>query len=98
MPINTFEFSLLQSDCGSALYIPRENGLTRVYVQLSDQIDSREDRQKVTLEVILEQASRNFQPFSFKAKEIIWWTNYVGKIRIINLLIQPFFRVTVKET
>ncbi|RUS17066.1 FAD-binding monooxygenase [Endogone sp. FLAS-F59071] len=71
---------LLQNEHGGTLYIPREDGLSRIYVQLSDQMNSREDRQNVTLEVILEQASRNFRPFFFKAKKITWWTNYVVAI------------------
>ncbi|RUS25416.1 FAD binding domain-containing protein [Jimgerdemannia flammicorona] len=62
---------------GGTFFIPREQGMARVYVQISKEINSREERENMKLETILEQAAKNFQPFTFKAKEVTWWTSYL---------------------
>ncbi|RUP46869.1 hypothetical protein BC936DRAFT_146433, partial [Jimgerdemannia flammicorona] len=81
---------------GGTLFLPRAHGITRVYVQMSKEINSREERASVKLDAILEQAEKNFQPFTFKAKEVTWWTSYVSEwMKYLPYISVQLFRAIV---
>ncbi|KAI5293255.1 hypothetical protein KEM52_005705 [Ascosphaera acerosa] len=81
----------IHSDAGSIMVIPRErissgDFLTRLYVLVPGAVDNagsadetKQRRQQVTLEAILEQARAVLKPYSIKVKEgteVDWWAAY----------------------
>jgi phenol 2-monooxygenase (NADPH) len=71
--------SLIQSDSeGSIIIIPREGGyLVRVYVELGKlKISERVVDRNVTLDELVAQAQRIFNPYNLEVKEIPWWSVY----------------------
>ncbi|KAI0361721.1 hypothetical protein OH77DRAFT_1469669 [Trametes cingulata] len=82
--------SVIHSQHGSALLIPREGNLLRLYVQLSDAdvIDpqtGRLDKARASPQKVLEMARRILQPFKMNPiGEIRWWTMYVVGQRVAN--------------
>lgn len=76
--------SLVQSHRGSALLIPRERDLFRLYIQLeeTDVVDpetARLDKTRMSPQKIMEKAQEIMRPYRIKAVgDIDWWTIYVG--------------------
>ncbi|KAF8332459.1 FAD binding domain-containing protein [Amanita rubescens] len=72
----------IHSNNGSCIFIPREDDLLRLYVQLGskDAIDDttgRVDKSKLGPDDILEVASESLKPYTIKKpKEYQWWTLY----------------------
>ena len=61
------------------MVIPREDGLVRIYCQLSTVApsdDGRFDRSRITPESILEAAQRIIKPYKLDYKHRDWWTVY----------------------
>lgn len=61
------------------MVIPREDGLVRIYCQLSTVApgdDGRFDRSRITPESILEAAQRIIKPYKLDYKYRDWWTVY----------------------
>ncbi|KAJ5933078.1 hypothetical protein N7516_007567 [Penicillium verrucosum] len=85
-------FSSVRSAGGSVLVIPREQipatgeYLSRLYIQIPGEValditaeEAREKRSDITLESLLETASRVFRPFRIKQKQgtaVEWWAIY----------------------
>ncbi|KAH6713064.1 FAD binding domain protein [Leptodontidium sp. MPI-SDFR-AT-0119] len=67
---------------GSMMIIPRENKLTRLYIQLKSVIEApatsggRVDRSAITPETILEAAQKIIAPYKLTYKHCDWWTAY----------------------
>lgn len=55
---------------GSILWIPRERGMTRLYVELSSTDGERVDRAKATPEYVMARAREAMQPFRLEWKFI----------------------------
>ncbi|KAG1778840.1 FAD binding domain-containing protein [Suillus placidus] len=74
--------SLIHSNHGSSLLIPRENDHIRIYIQLEDKdvinpVTGRVDKQKMSPEQILATAQKSLEPYKLIQKdEILWWTIY----------------------
>lgn len=70
--------AIQSADQGSILVIPREGGyMVRLYIEL-DELDEGEratDR-NVTADTLAEKAAAIFAPYSFKIKEVVWWSAY----------------------
>ncbi len=70
--------SVIQSDAGNLLIIPREGGyLARIYVEL----DKLGDGERITAKNITEQglidaAARIFAPYTLDVKDVVWWSCY----------------------
>ncbi|EIW58484.1 uncharacterized protein TRAVEDRAFT_47634 [Trametes versicolor FP-101664 SS1] len=80
--------SLVQSHRGSALLIPRERDLFRLYIQLEDTdvVDpetARLDKTRMSPQKIMEKAQEILRPFRINAiGDIDWWTVYVVGQRV----------------
>lgn len=55
---------------GSILWIPRERGMTRLYVELSATAGERIDKAKATPQYVMERAKQAMKPFSLEWKSI----------------------------
>lgn len=61
------------------MIIPREDGLVRIYCQLSTLTlgsDGRFDRSAITPDTILQTAQRIMRPYKLDYKYRDWWTVY----------------------
>ena len=80
------KLGIIQSAKGSMLIIPRENQLSRLYVQLREVgqgSDAKEDL-KMTPEKILTAARRILAPYSMRYTYCDWWTVYQVGQRVSN--------------
>lgn len=67
------------AESGTIMIIPREDGLVRIYCQLStvaQDSDGRFDRSRITPDTILEAAQRIIKPYQLDYKHREWWTIY----------------------
>lgn len=67
------------ADSGSLMNIPRENGLTRLYIQLTEvkpDATGRADRSKITPDTILKAAQKILSPYKITYDYCDWWTAY----------------------
>jgi phenol 2-monooxygenase len=72
---------------GSVMVIPRENGLVRLYIQLSEikpDASGRADRSKITPEVIIAAAQKTLSPYKITYNYCDWWTAYQIGQRVGN--------------
>ena len=71
---------MVHSEChGSLMNIPRENKLTRLYIQLNEvkpDASGRADRSTITPEIIIKAAQRIIAPYKLEYKYCDWWTAY----------------------
>ncbi|KAI0675874.1 FAD binding domain-containing protein [Trametes maxima] len=80
--------SLINAQAGSALLIPRENDIIRLYVQLSDSdaidpVTGRVDKERTTQQRVIEIAQRLLKPYRMEAiGEPEWWTTYAVGQRV----------------
>ncbi|KAL4782311.1 FAD binding domain-containing protein [Aspergillus varians] len=74
---------------GSILWIPRESGMTRLYVELSATAGERVDRAKATPEYVMARAKEAMSPFSLEWKSIEWFGNYVVGQRVAKHFSDP---------
>ncbi|KDQ19546.1 hypothetical protein BOTBODRAFT_102719 [Botryobasidium botryosum FD-172 SS1] len=80
-------FSTINSPHGSTVFVPREDGLVRVYVQLAEvDVDEtgRLDKSKFTPDDIIKVAQKLFHPYKLVPKVIDWWTLYVVGQRVAS--------------
>ncbi|EUC36141.1 hypothetical protein COCCADRAFT_88943 [Bipolaris zeicola 26-R-13] len=64
---------------GSMMIIPRENKLTRLYIQLTEikpDASGRADRSKITPDTIIKAAQRIIAPYKLTYEYCDWWTAY----------------------
>lgn len=69
------------------MVIPRENGLVRLYIQLSEikpDASGRADRSKITPEVIIAAAQKTLAPYKITYNYCDWWTAYQIGQRVGN--------------
>ncbi|KAG1737791.1 FAD binding domain-containing protein [Suillus lakei] len=82
--------SLVHSNHGSALLVPRENDRIRIYIQLEDKdivnpVTGRVDKEKMGPEQILEVAQKSFQPYKLiQTNGFLWWTIYIIGQRVAS--------------
>ncbi|KAL4802008.1 FAD binding domain protein [Aspergillus unguis] len=67
---------------GSILWIPRERGMTRLYVELSATAGERVDKAKATPEYVMAKAKEAMEPFHLEWTSIEWFGNYVVGQRV----------------
>ncbi|CAL8584823.1 hypothetical protein XPA_010406 [Xanthoria parietina] len=75
------------AESGTIMVIPREDGLVRIYCQLSTVApgdDGRFDRSRITPESILEAAQKIIKPYKLDYKYRDWWTVYQIGQRVGN--------------
>ncbi|KAL9012417.1 MAG: hypothetical protein Q9173_002815 [Seirophora scorigena] len=80
-------FDGFSADSGAIMIIPREEGLVRIYCQLTSvALDSggRFDRSRITPDSILEAAQKIIRPYKLECKYRDWWTVYQVGQRIGN--------------
>lgn len=63
---------------------PRENRLTRLYIQLSEE-GSKYDRSQITPELMLEKAQAILKPYKLDFKYCDWWSVYQVSFDILEL-------------
>jgi 2-polyprenyl-6-methoxyphenol hydroxylase-like FAD-dependent oxidoreductase len=71
--------TIRSAEHGSLLMIPRERGLVRVYIQLTEVklgANGRADRSKITPASILQAAQRIMAPYTLTYEYCEWWTAY----------------------
>lgn len=64
---------------GSMMIIPRENKITRLYIQLTEikpDASGRADRSKITPETIITAAKKIIAPYNLSYEYCDWWTAY----------------------
>jgi phenol 2-monooxygenase len=74
-----YSSTIRSAEHGSLLMIPRERGLVRVYIQLTEVklgANGRADRSKITPASILQAAQRIMAPYTLKYEYCEWWTAY----------------------
>ncbi|RAL03266.1 pentachlorophenol 4-monooxygenase [Aspergillus ibericus CBS 121593] len=75
---------------GSILWIPRERGMTRLYVELSSTDGEKVDRAKATPEYVIARAREAMSPFRLEWKSIVeWFGNYVVGQRVARNFSDP---------
>ncbi|MBX2885978.1 MAG: FAD-dependent monooxygenase [Granulosicoccus sp.] len=70
--------AIQSADAGSLLIIPREGGyMVRLYIELDELTEGERaaDRQ-VSADELIAKAKKIFQPYSFDAAEVAWWSAY----------------------
>ncbi|KAL4898991.1 hypothetical protein BDW74DRAFT_189603 [Aspergillus multicolor] len=67
---------------GSILWIPRERGMSRLYVELSATAGERVDKAKATPEYVMARAREAMKPFNLEWKSIEWFGNYIVGQRV----------------
>ena len=70
------------ADSGSLMIIPRENKLTRLYIQLNEvapDASGRADRSKISPATILKAAQKIMSPYRLDYDYCDWWTAYQVK-------------------
>ncbi|KAL8941856.1 MAG: hypothetical protein Q9216_002000 [Gyalolechia sp. 2 TL-2023] len=71
----------ISAESGTIMIIPREDGLVRIYCQLSAVApgsDGRFDRSRIKPDTILEAAQEIIKPYKLGYKYRDWWTVYQG--------------------
>jgi phenol 2-monooxygenase len=67
------------AESGSLMVIPRENGLVRLYIQLTTTNQSggkKVDRSTINPDVILASAQKILDPYKMTYRYCDWWTAY----------------------
>ena len=77
-------FTTIQSKTGSLIFVPRENNLIRMYVQLGFMKRDAKSPFKVTPEDILAKVQKIIAPFTFRYTYCDWWTVYQVGQRVGN--------------
>nr|QTZ24944.1 putative FAD-dependent oxidoreductase [Aspergillus nidulans] len=80
---------------GSLLWIPRERGMTRLYVELSATAGERIDKAKATPQYVMERAKEAMKPFSLEWKSIEWFGNYVVGQRVARHFSDPDYQIFI---
>ncbi|KAL4991840.1 FAD binding domain-containing protein [Aspergillus falconensis] len=80
---------------GSILWIPRERGMTRLYVELSATAGERVDKAKATPEYVMARAKEAMKPFSLEWKSIEWFGNYVVGQRVARHFSDPNYQIFI---
>jgi phenol 2-monooxygenase len=81
--------ALRSYSAGSILWIPRERGMTRLYVELSSTDGERVDKSKATPEYVMQRAKDAMQPFQLEWKSVEWFGTYVVGQRVAKHFMDP---------
>ncbi|KAJ5782076.1 hypothetical protein N7457_003850, partial [Penicillium paradoxum] len=74
--------ALRTHSAGSILWIPRERGMTRLYVELSSTDGERVEKSKATTEYVMARARAAMHPFKLEWKTVEWFGTYVVGQRV----------------
>ncbi|CAI7596394.1 unnamed protein product [Penicillium glandicola] len=74
--------ALRSHSAGSILWIPREKGMTRLYVELSSTDGERVEKSKATTEYVMRRAREAMHPFNLEWKTVEWFGTYVVGQRV----------------
>ncbi|KAF7519209.1 hypothetical protein PCG10_010327 [Penicillium crustosum] len=74
--------ALRSHSAGSILWIPREKGMTRLYVELSSTDGERVEKSKATTEYVMSRAREAMHPFTLEWKTVEWFGTYVVGQRV----------------
>lgn len=74
--------ALRSHSAGSILWIPREKGMTRLYVELSSTDGERVEKSKATTEYVMSRAREAMHPFNLEWKTVEWFGTYVVGQRV----------------
>ncbi|KAJ5894362.1 hypothetical protein N7495_006053 [Penicillium taxi] len=80
---------------GSILWIPRERGMTRLYVELSTTAGERVDKAKATQEYVMQRAKEAMRPFKLEWENVEWFGNYVVGQRVAKHFMDPDGRIFI---
>ncbi|CAP96186.1 3-hydroxybenzoate 4-monooxygenase [Penicillium chrysogenum] len=80
---------------GSILWIPREKGMTRVYVELSSTNGERVEKSKASTEYVMDRAREAMLPFSLEWKTVEWFGTYVVGQRVAKRFMDPKAKIFI---
>ncbi|KAL4951920.1 FAD binding domain-containing protein [Aspergillus filifer] len=80
---------------GSILWIPRERGMTRLYVELSATAGERVDKAKATAEYVMTRAKEAMKPFKLQWSSIEWFGNYIVGQRVARHFSDPINQIFI---
>lgn len=80
---------------GSILWIPRERGMTRLYVELSSTDGERVERSKATQEYVMARAREAMAPYTLEWKYVEWFGNYVVGQRVAKHFMNPDAKIFI---
>lgn len=80
---------------GSILWIPRERGMTRLYVELSSTDGERVERSKATQEYVMARAREAMAPYALEWKYVEWFGNYVVGQRVAKHFMNPDAKIFI---
>jgi phenol 2-monooxygenase len=80
---------------GSILWIPREKGMTRVYVELSSTNGERVEKSKASTEYVMDRAREAMLPFSLEWKTVEWFGTYVVGQRVAKRFMDPEAKIFI---
>ncbi|KAF3018262.1 hypothetical protein E8E15_002446 [Penicillium rubens] len=80
---------------GSILWIPREKGMTRVYVELSSTNGERVEKSKASTEYVMDRAREAMLPFSLEWKAVEWFGTYVVGQRVAKRFMDPKAKIFI---
>ncbi|CAG7973954.1 unnamed protein product [Penicillium salamii] len=87
--------ALRSHSAGSILLIPRERGMTRLYVELSSTGGERVDKAKATPEYVTQRAREAMHPFKLEWKSVEWFGTYVVGQRVAKRFMDPSAKVFI---
>ncbi|CAG8084545.1 unnamed protein product [Penicillium olsonii] len=87
--------ALRSHSAGSILLIPRERGMTRLYVELSSTGGERVDKAKATPEYVTQRAREAMDPFKLEWKSVEWFGTYVVGQRVAKRFMDPSAKIFI---
>ncbi|KAJ5355660.1 Monooxygenase FAD-binding [Penicillium concentricum] len=80
---------------GTTLCIPRERGMTRLYVELSSTDEERVEKSKATTEHVMGRAKEAMHPFSLEWKTVEWFVTYVVGQRVAKRFMDSEVKISI---
>ncbi|KAJ5969971.1 hypothetical protein N7501_006219 [Penicillium viridicatum] len=87
--------ALRSHSAGSILWIPREKGMTRLYVELSSTDGERVEKSKATTEYVMSRAREAMHPFNLEWKTVEWFGTYVVGQRVAKRFMDSEARIFI---
>ncbi|KAJ5807622.1 Monooxygenase FAD-binding [Penicillium robsamsonii] len=87
--------ALRSHSAGSILWIPREKGMTRLYVELSSTDGERVEKSKATTEYVMSRAREAMYPFNLEWKTVEWFGTYVVGQRVAKRFMDAEARIFI---
>lgn len=80
---------------GSILWIPRERGMTRLYVELSSADGEKAGRTKPSRQYVMARAREAMAPYTLNWKAVNWFGNYVVGQKVARHFMDPAARIFI---